>query len=140
MCSSDLAQDLMVLIGELVNALNLYTDVGVTHHSNMNNNSKTKVASKRLWMQQAQFNWVFLTWFLCFVSKFFVTIFFMFLFSFISRICIALHYIHAFHIRLFLFVFFFLNHLKKMERGMWKDVFCITYHGCVVKVGHIIFA
>ena len=30
--------------------------------------------------------------------------------------------------------------IKKMERGMWKDVFCITYHGCVVKVGHIIFA
>ena len=40
------AQDPIVLIGELVNALNLYTNVGVTHHSNMNNNSKTKVASR----------------------------------------------------------------------------------------------
>ena len=50
------AQDPMVLIGELVNALNLYTNVGVAHHSNMNNNSKTKVASKRLWMQNAQSN------------------------------------------------------------------------------------
>ena len=50
------AQDPMVLISELVQALNLYTNVGVAHHSNMNNNSKTKVASKRLWMQNAQSN------------------------------------------------------------------------------------
>ena len=44
------AQDPMVLIGELVKNLNLYTNARVAHHSNMNNNSKTKVASKRLWM------------------------------------------------------------------------------------------
>ena len=50
------AQDPMVFIGELVKALNLYTNVGVAHHSNVNNNSKTKVASKRLWMQKAQSN------------------------------------------------------------------------------------
>ena len=50
------AQDPMVLISELVKALNLYANVGVAHHSNMNNNSKTKVASKRLWMQNAQSN------------------------------------------------------------------------------------
>ena len=50
------AQDPMVLISELVKALNLYTNVGVAHHSNINNNSKTKVASKRLWMQKAQSN------------------------------------------------------------------------------------
>ena len=47
------AQDPMVLISELVNGLNLYTNVGVAHHSNLNNNSKTKVATKRLWMQKA---------------------------------------------------------------------------------------
>ena len=46
----------MVLIGELVKALNLYINVGVAHHSNLNNNSNTKVASKSLWMQKAQFN------------------------------------------------------------------------------------
>ena len=50
------AQDPMTLIGELVKALNLYTNVGVAHHSNLNNNSKTKVASKKLWMQKAQSN------------------------------------------------------------------------------------
>ena len=32
-------QDPMVLIGELVKTLNLYTNDGVAHHSNMNNNS-----------------------------------------------------------------------------------------------------
>ena len=41
------AQDPMVLIGELVKALNLYTNHEVAHHSNMNNNSNTKVASKK---------------------------------------------------------------------------------------------
>ena len=40
-------QDHMVLIGELVKALNLYS---------MNNNSKAKVASKRFWIQKAQSN------------------------------------------------------------------------------------
>ena len=33
------AQDPMVLIGELVRFSNLYTNPGVAHHSNMNNNS-----------------------------------------------------------------------------------------------------
>ena len=50
------AQDPMVLIGELVKILNLYTNAGVSHHSNLNNNSKIKVAFKRLWMQKAQSN------------------------------------------------------------------------------------
>ena len=48
------AQDPMVLIGELVKALNLYTNARVAYNSNMNNNSKAKVASKRFWMQKAQ--------------------------------------------------------------------------------------
>ena len=46
----------MVLIGELVKALNLYTNLGVAHHSNMNNNSNARVASKKFWMQKAQSN------------------------------------------------------------------------------------
>ena len=50
------AQDPMVLIGELVKALNLYTNPGVAHHSNMNNNSNARVASKKFWMQNAQSN------------------------------------------------------------------------------------
>ena len=50
------AQDPMALIGELVKALNLYTNAVVAHHSNLNNNFKTKVASKKLWMQKAQSN------------------------------------------------------------------------------------
>ena len=44
------AQDPMVLIGELVKALNLYINPGVAHHSNMNNNSNVRVASKKFWM------------------------------------------------------------------------------------------
>ena len=47
------AQDPLVPIGELVKALNLYINPGVTHHSNMNNNSYTRVASKIFWMQKA---------------------------------------------------------------------------------------
>ena len=50
------AQDPMTLIGELVKTLNLYTNAGVAHHSNLNNNSKTKVASEKLWMQKTQSN------------------------------------------------------------------------------------
>ena len=56
------AQDPMVLIGELVKALNLYSNHGVGHHSNVNNNSNARVASKKFWMQKAQSNLVLLTW------------------------------------------------------------------------------
>ena len=45
------AQDPMVLIGELVKALNLYSNPRVGHHSNGNNNFNARVASKRFWMQ-----------------------------------------------------------------------------------------
>ena len=37
-------QDHMVLINELVNVLNFYTNPGVAHHSHMNNNFNAKVA------------------------------------------------------------------------------------------------
>ena len=47
------AQDPMLLIGELVKALNLYSNPRVTHHSNMNNNSNAGVASKKFLMQKA---------------------------------------------------------------------------------------
>ena len=50
------AQDPMVLIGELVKALNLYINPRVVYHSNMNNNSNAKVTSKKFWMQKAQSN------------------------------------------------------------------------------------
>ena len=49
-------QDPMVLIGELVKALNLYFNSGIAHHSNINNNSNAKVTSKKFWMQKAQSN------------------------------------------------------------------------------------
>ena len=39
------AQDPMVLIGELIKALNLYSNPGVAQHSNVNN-SNARVASK----------------------------------------------------------------------------------------------
>ena len=50
------AQDLMVLIGELVKVLNLYSNPGVAQHSNMNNNSNARVAPKKFWMQKARSN------------------------------------------------------------------------------------
>ena len=41
------AQDPMVLIGELVKALNLYSNPGVAQNSNLKNNSNARVASKK---------------------------------------------------------------------------------------------
>ena len=49
-------QDPMVLIGELVKALNLYSNPGVGNHSHVNKNSNARGASKKFWMQKAQFN------------------------------------------------------------------------------------
>ena len=50
------AQDPMVLNGELVKALNLYSNPGVENHYNVNKNSNDKGASKKFWMQKAQSN------------------------------------------------------------------------------------
>ena len=50
------AQDPMVLIGELVKALNLYSNPGVGNHSHVNKNSNARGASKKSWMQKAQSN------------------------------------------------------------------------------------
>ena len=50
------AQDSMVLIGELVKALNLYSNPRVAQHSNVNNNSNARVASKNFWMQKDRSN------------------------------------------------------------------------------------
>ena len=50
------AQDPMVLIVELVKALNLYSNPGVGNHSHMNKNSNARSASKKFWMQKAQSN------------------------------------------------------------------------------------
>ena len=50
------AQDPMVLIGELVKALNLYSNPRVDNHSNVNNNSNVRVASKKFWIQKARSN------------------------------------------------------------------------------------
>ena len=50
------AQDPMVLIGELVKALNLYSNPGVGNHSHVNKNSNARGASKKFWMQKAQSN------------------------------------------------------------------------------------
>ena len=50
------AQDLMVLIDELVKVLNFYSNLRVAHHSNMNNNSNAKVAFIKFWMQKVRSN------------------------------------------------------------------------------------
>ena len=48
------AQDPTVLIGELVKALNLYSNPGVGNYSNVNKNSNACGVSKKFWMQKAQ--------------------------------------------------------------------------------------
>ena len=50
------AQDPIVLIGELVKALNLYSNLGAGNHSLVNKNSNAQVASRKFWMQKAQSN------------------------------------------------------------------------------------
>ena len=50
------AQDPIALIGELVKALNLYSNFGVGNHSNVNTNSNARGASKKFWMQKTQTN------------------------------------------------------------------------------------
>ena len=50
------AQDLIALIGELVKTLNLYSNLGVGNHSNVNTNSNARGASKKFWMQKTQTN------------------------------------------------------------------------------------
>ena len=50
------AQDPMVFIGELVKALNLYSNPGIAHHSNINSNSNARIASKKFCIQNAQSN------------------------------------------------------------------------------------
>ena len=50
------AQDPMVLIGELVKALNFYSNLGVAQNYNVKQNSNAQGASKKFWMQKAQSN------------------------------------------------------------------------------------
>ena len=50
------AKDPMVLIGELVKALNPYTNLGVGNYSHVNKSSNAHGASKKFWMQNAQSN------------------------------------------------------------------------------------
>ena len=50
------AQYPMVLISELVKALNLYSNPRVGNHSHVNKNFNARGASKKFWMQKAQSN------------------------------------------------------------------------------------
>ena len=46
----------MVLIGDLVKGLNLYSNPGVGNHSHVNKNSNARGACKRFWMQKTRSN------------------------------------------------------------------------------------
>ena len=46
------AQDPIALIGELVKVLNLYSNLGVRNHSNVDTNFNARGTSKRVWMQK----------------------------------------------------------------------------------------
>ena len=117
----------MVLIGELVKTLNLYSNPRVGNYSHVNNNSNARGASKKIWMQKAQSNWVFLPQSLCFIALLFMTIILWFLFSLFLGF--ALHYIHAFHSRIFFNSFKINNKKRKRERKRKQIVFCIYFLG-----------
>ena len=75
-------------------------------------------------MQKAQSSWVFLTWSLYFISKFFVTIL-SWSFCFPLFLGFALYNIHAYHIWLFLFV----SLKKKINKNGKRDVEgCVLYY------------
>ena len=48
------AQDLMILIHELVKVLNIYANTGAEFKSNSSKNSNSKFASMKVWMQKTQ--------------------------------------------------------------------------------------
>ena len=50
------AYDPIALISELVKELNLYSNLRVGNHSNVNTNSNARDASKRFWMQKSRSN------------------------------------------------------------------------------------
>ena len=50
------AQDPIALIGELVKALNFYSNPGNGNHSKVNTNSNAHGSSKRSWMQKTRSN------------------------------------------------------------------------------------
>ena len=50
------AQDPITIIGELVKALNLYSNLRVGNYSNVITNSNARGASKNFWMQKTQTN------------------------------------------------------------------------------------
>ena len=133
----------MVLIGELVKTLNLYSNPGVGNHSNVNTNSNACSAFKRFWMQKTRSNWVFLTWSLCFIAFLFETIVIcslVFVFFLLFLGC-ALHNIHAFHSRCFYFwnkkkLNFF---LKKKGRRKRKQIVFLHYSLCFWKQGWSIY-
>ena len=45
------AQDPITFIGELVKALNFYSNLGVGNHSNLNKNFNARGVFKKFWMQ-----------------------------------------------------------------------------------------
>ena len=133
------AQDPIALIGELVKALNLYSNLGVGNHSNVNTNSNTRGASKKFWMQMIQTNWVFLTWSLCFIAFPLWPLFFVpwFLCFSLLSLGVALHYIHAFHSR----CFFYSKKKKGREerKEKWSTLLFLHYSLCFWKQGWSIY-
>ena len=103
----------MVLISELVKALNLYSNPRVTQNSNVNKNSNARGASKRFWMQKAQFNWILSGMVLVLHYSTLCDHFFWVGFLFSLFLGFALHNIHVFHSRLVLLF----RKKKKKEKG-----------------------
>ena len=127
------AQDPIALIGKLVKALNLYSNLGVGNHSNVNTNSNARGASKKFWMQKTQTNWVFSDMVLvlhCFILCDHCSL--VFVFFFLWSLGFALYYIHAFHSRCFFYLI-----LKKKKRKERKEkgstLLFLQYSLCFLK-------
>ena len=85
-------------------------------------------------MQKARPNWVFLTWSLCFIFLFFVTILLCcFLFSLFLGF--ALHNIYAFHARLFLLLFSKIKNKKQKKRRKRKEKCVLHYFSWIWNQG-----
>ena len=136
------AQDPIALIGELVKALNLYSNLGVGNHSNVDTNSNARGAFKKFWMRKTQTNWVFLTWSLCFIAFLLWPLFFVL--WFLCFFCLYdLHCITFMHFILGVFLFnIYIKKKKRGKKGRKKEVHCCS---CTIlfvfenKVGQFIF-
>ena len=128
------AQDPIALISELVKGLNLYSNLEIGNHSNVNTNSNARGASKSFGCKRLNLT-ESLTWSLCFIVLPFVTFVLWFLcFFFLLPLGVALHFI------LGVFLFYIYIYIYKRKEGKWSTLCsCTILFVFENKVGQFIF-